>query len=121
MRCVGMDRVTTQSVVTSKTERRYQEGVDMARTRYKFLKGDCFPYFLTATTVNWLPLFRDPDIANIVIASLAFLQREKRLILYAYVLMENHIHLIASAENLSKETANFKSFTARQSIDHYSE
>ena len=34
--------------------------------------------------------------------------------------MENHIHLIASAEDLSKEMANFKSFTARQSIDYYS-
>ena len=92
----------------------------MARTRYKILEGDHFPYFLTATTVKWLPLFSNPDIASIIFDSLAFLQREKRLILYAYVLMENHIHLIASAEDLSKEMANFKSFTARQSIDYYS-
>lgn len=31
--------------------------------------------------------------------------------------MENHIHLIASAANLSKEIGSFKSFTARAIID----
>ncbi|MGQ9873501.1 hypothetical protein [Leptodesmis sp.] len=31
--------------------------------------------------------------------------------------MEKHLHLIASAENLAKEIANFKSFTARTIID----
>lgn len=40
---------------------------------------------------------------------------------YAYVIMENHLHLLASAEDLSKEVADFRSFTARQSIDYYHE
>jgi putative transposase len=31
--------------------------------------------------------------------------------------MENHLHLLASAANLSKEIGNFKSFTARSIID----
>ena len=91
----------------------------MARSRYKFFPGDTLPYFITATSVNWLPLFSNPEIAKIIFDSLAFLQKEKRIILYAYVLMENHLHLIAAADNLSKELANFKSLTARQSIDHY--
>lgn len=38
--------------------------------------------------------------------------------IFSYVLMENHIHLIASAEDLSKEMGDFKSFTARRIIDH---
>jgi REP element-mobilizing transposase RayT len=33
--------------------------------------------------------------------------------------MENHLHMIASAADLGKEIANFKSFTARQCIDYY--
>lgn len=33
--------------------------------------------------------------------------------------MENHLHLIAAASNLSAEIARFKSFTARKSIDYY--
>ena len=92
----------------------------MSRDKYKILDEDSgWPYFLTETTVNWLPLFSNPEIASIVFDSLRFLVKEKRLILYAYVLMENHLHLIASAENLAKELANFKSFTARKSIDVY--
>jgi REP element-mobilizing transposase RayT len=47
--------------------------------------------------------------------------REDRLTIYAYVLMEDHMHLIASAKNISQEIASFKSFTARQCIDYYKE
>ena len=93
----------------------------MTRTRYKFLSKDHFPYFITATTVNWLPLFKNPVIAEIVIDSLRFMIFEGRLSLYAYVLMDNHLHLVASAENLSREIACIKSFTARQCIDYYKE
>jgi len=83
------------------------------------LPNDTAPYFVTSTTVNWLPLFSNPTIAKIVFDSLSYLQQNQRIILYAYVLMENHIHLVAAAEDLSKELGNFKSFTARQSIDCY--
>jgi putative transposase len=92
----------------------------MARSRYKFFSGDPLPYFITAATINWLPLFNNPEIAKTIFESLAFMQKEKRLMLHAYVLMENHLHLVASADNLSKQLANFKSFTARQCIDYYS-
>jgi putative transposase len=91
----------------------------MTRTRYQFFDGDTAPAFLTCTTVNWLPLFCDPSITSIVLDSLAFLIHQERLILYAYVIMENHLHLIASSDHLSREVANFKSFTARKSIDWY--
>jgi putative transposase len=91
----------------------------MPRTRYKFLPQDPYPYFLTATTVNWLPLFSNPDITAILIESLQFLITSQRITLYAYVIMENHLHLIAQAEDLSTEIARFKSYTARKSIDYY--
>ena len=35
--------------------------------------------------------------------------------------MENHLHLVAGSSSLGKEIANFKSFTARKSIDYYQE
>ena len=41
--------------------------------------------------------------------------------MFAYVLLENHGHLIASAADLSREIANFKSFTARRIIDYLKE
>ncbi len=94
----------------------------MARSRYKIFDDDEHaPYFLTTTIVNWLPLFNAPWVVDILFDSLRFLQESERLVLYAYVIMENHLHLIASAANLSKEIGNFKSFTARQIIDRYRE
>jgi putative transposase len=37
--------------------------------------------------------------------------------LFGYVVLENHVHWIASAPNLSHELTRFKSFTARRIID----
>ena len=36
--------------------------------------------------------------------------------LYGYVILENHLHLIASSPDLSKEIGDFKSFTAKEII-----
>jgi len=92
----------------------------MARSRYKIFDGDeNVPYFLTATVVNWLPLLNATWVVDILLASLRFLQEHERLTLYAYVIMENHLHLIASALDLSKEIGDFKSFTARKIIDQF--
>lgn len=87
----------------------------MGRSRYHVLGNQ--PHFLTCTTVNWIPLFSKPELAQIILESLRFLLSKQRLTLHGYVLMENHLHLIASADNLSKEIGNFKSFTARSMID----
>ena len=39
--------------------------------------------------------------------------------MYAYVMVEHHVHLIASAAQLAKEIGDFKSYTARQIIDFF--
>ena len=75
------------------------------------------PHFLTCTLINWIPLFGKVEFTQIILDSLNFLQRQQRLTLYAYIIMENHLHIIASAASLSKEIGNFKSFTARSIID----
>lgn len=62
-----------------------------------------------------MPLFGQTELVRIIIDSLNFLQ--ERLTLYGYVIMENHLYVIAAAANLSKEIGNFKSFTARSIID----
>ena len=43
------------------------------------------------------------------------------MMLLGYVVLENHIHFIASAEDLAKEVGDFKSYTARRIIDYLSE
>ncbi|KAA3655975.1 MAG: transposase [Calditrichaeota bacterium] len=92
----------------------------MSRTRYKIF-SDMHPYFLTATIVNWLPVFAKPLFAQVAFDSLNFLMKENRIKIFAYILMENHMHLIAYSPKLSEEIRSFKSFTARQIIDHLKE
>jgi len=89
----------------------------MSRTRYKiYNKGQ--PHFLTATIVEWIPLFTNPEITSLVLDSLHFLQKERQVVLYAYVIMEHHLHLIASSPDLTRSIKEFKSFTARKIIDY---
>ncbi len=40
------------------------------------------------------------------------------MIIYAYVVMENHLHLVASCPHLAKVMKEFKSYTARGIIDY---
>ena len=88
----------------------------MSRSRYKFAEDDHI-HFLTCSVVDWLPLFEDETSIQILINSLRYLQKENRINIYAYVIMPDHVHLIASSVNLSKHIGDFKSFTARTIID----
>src|SRR2546425_4952818 len=92
----------------------------MGRSRYKFVDENG-PYFVTGTIINWIPLFSNPWIVEVVLDSIRYLQRGDRLQLYAYVMMENHIHLIVSSRDVSKEIGDLKSFTARSIVDGLTE
>jgi putative transposase len=69
------------------------------------------------TVVDWLPIFADPDIAEILIDALRYLQETKRARLFAYVVMDNHLHCIVQSDNLSNVIKSYKSYTARAIID----
>ena len=95
---------------------RVRSGKNMARDRYKVKQNDS-PHFLTCTVVEWLPIFTRPQAVDIVLDSLRYLQSRKEIILYGFVIMENHAHLIVSSENPARTMGRFKSFTARRIID----
>lgn len=88
----------------------------MARSRYKIGEAG-YPYFCTCTIVGWQPAFTRPDLVQIIFDSLLFLHENERMSLLGYVIMENHLHMIATRANLSKEIGDFKSYTARRIID----
>ena len=88
----------------------------MTRTRYR-VYDNAYPHFLTCTVVGWIPVFTRPETVQIVLDSWRFLQEKGRMTLYGYVILENHLHFIASSENLAKEIGDFKSFMARQDLD----
>jgi REP element-mobilizing transposase RayT len=92
----------------------------MGRSRYKITSNEQ-PHFLTCTVVKWLPLFSRPETARIILDSLRYLQSREELSVFGFVIMENHIHLIVSAKDLSNAIRRFKSFTARKIIDHLKE
>jgi REP element-mobilizing transposase RayT len=56
------------------------------------------PYYMTWTIVDWIDIFTRQRYRDIVIESLKYCMEHKGLILYAYVIMSNHIHLIACAQ-----------------------
>jgi len=92
----------------------------MSRSRYKFGET-AYPHFITCTIVGWQPVFTRPDLVEIVLDSWRFLHDRERMRLLGYVIVENHLHLIATSENLSKEVGDFKSYTARRIIDRLRE
>lgn len=85
---------------------------------YKFHKPDGL-YFITFTTVNWVDVFTRRDYKDIVVESLQFCQKEKGLLLYAWVIMSNHVHLIARADagfRLPDIIRDLKKYTSKQII-----
>ena len=91
-------------------------GGSMGRSSYK-IYNKTHPYFLTCTLVGWVPVFNSPPYTQIILDSLKFLVKNKRIRLYAYVIMDTHMHWVADANDLVKEAGDFKSYTARQIID----
>ncbi|MCI5124848.1 MAG: transposase, partial [Candidatus Electrothrix sp. AR5] len=92
----------------------------MPRSRYRVLHPDA-PYFMTSTVNNWLPIFTRPETVQIVLDSWRYLQEKHNFRLYGYVILENHLHLIAQSPQLSKDMQRFKSYTARKIIGHLHE
>ena len=88
----------------------------MTRTRYRIFETE-YPYFMTCTLVGWLPVFTRPEAVQILFDSWRFLQQQRNFKLYGYVVLENHLHLIASAPDLSDVMKSFKMYTARQIIE----
>ncbi len=74
-------------------------------------------YFLTLTVVDWVDVFTRPNHKLTIVEALKFCQERKGLELYAWVLMSNHLHLIASAKDglkLPNILRDFKQFTAKK-------
>ncbi|MEX0609323.1 MAG: hypothetical protein WD016_11565 [Balneolaceae bacterium] len=59
----------------------------MSRSRYKFHE-EHYPYFVTSTILEELPLLSKPQIAEIVLDQFIFMQQNKAVTLYAYILRE---------------------------------
>ncbi len=88
----------------------------MSRSRYQYA-DPAQPHFLTCTVVEWLPVFTRQEAVQILFESWRYLQDNQGLQLYGFVILENHLHAVAQAENLLSTWSRFKSYTARRTID----
>ncbi|MEZ4978702.1 MAG: transposase [Chitinophagales bacterium] len=55
---------------------------------------NCHLYFTTATIHKWITLLEDDFNKELVLSSLKFLVEKKRVRIFAFVIMPNHIHII---------------------------
>ena len=79
------------------------------------INGDVF--FVTDTVVDWVDIFTRPKYKHIIINSLEYCQQNKGLIIYAWVLMTNHMHAIvgsSSNQKVSDIWRDFKKFTSKE-------
>jgi REP element-mobilizing transposase RayT len=88
----------------------------MGRSRYKIYEPT-HPHFVTCTILHWLPLFTRKESVEIIIDSIKFLQNKDNLKLYAYVILENHLYMLVSSDNLHKSMQSFKQYTSKQLLE----
>ncbi len=71
-------------------------------------------YFCTITVLEWLPVFIDRRYAEPIFDSLRYCRRQKGLKVMGYVLMPNHLHLIAGCDgHVQPVIRDFKRYTSR--------
>ncbi|SHH14059.1 REP element-mobilizing transposase RayT [Chryseolinea serpens] len=82
-----------------------------------FVHAKTHPEFVTITCLKWKPVLADDRFKDIIISSLSFLSMTNRATIYAFVIMQNHMHLIwqilgdHSRENVQRD---FLRFTSQQ-------
>ncbi len=84
-------------------------------SKYKFKNPDGI-YFVSFATVGWIDVFTRNSYKEIILDSIRHCQKEKGLVLHAWVIMTNHLHLIISKsstwllEDIMRDMKKFTSF-----------
>jgi REP element-mobilizing transposase RayT len=82
------------------------------------IRDESKPHFVTFTVVDWVDVFSRSIYRDKIIESFEFCKNKKGMILYAYVIMSNHIHLIIQSDQskLSDLIRDLKAYLAREII-----
>lgn len=84
-------------------------------TVYRFTDSE-IPHFITMTLVEWIDLFNREKYKEILIDNLKYCVAHKGLVIHAYVIMSNHVHMVVSSnseQKLSQVIRDFKRYTAK--------
>jgi putative transposase len=73
-------------------------------------------YFVTLTVTNWIDVFTRRLYNDFIIENLAWNQNHNNLNIYAYVIMTNHIHMVANVTDgsLGDVLGRFKTYTSKE-------
>jgi REP element-mobilizing transposase RayT len=83
------------------------------------IRDQTLPHFITATIVDWVDVFTRKNYRDIVVECLDFCIKNKAMVLYGYVIMSNHVHMVVQSGDgeLSDLLRDFKKFTATKIIE----
>jgi REP element-mobilizing transposase RayT len=87
--------------------------------KYKFKNPEGI-FFITFSVVGWVDIFTRDLYRNILIESFNWCIKNKGLVIYAWVIMTNHVHMIVSKEgnnNLEDIMRDLKKFTSVKIIE----
>ena len=77
--------------------------------------------FITVTCLEWKHILKEERFKNIIITSLSFLSKEKRINVYGFVIMSNHFHLIwqmIGDHKREEVQRDFLKYTGQQILKH---
>jgi putative transposase len=79
-------------------------------------------YYLTSVTAHRLPVFRTEPIAKLACEALDEARRSGGFLIFAYVVMPDHLHLVTDSSRKPKEIHRFvNGIISRRVIDHLKE
>jgi len=86
--------------------------------KYKFHDSRS-PHFVSFSVVNWIDLFTRKEYFDIMIESLSYCVEHKGLIMNAWCIMTNHVHLIIRSDSNQLEDIlrDMKKFTSKRLIE----
>jgi putative transposase len=88
-------------------------------TKYKIRNQEAL-HFISFATVEWIDVFTRPVYKDIIVDSLKYCQLHKGMIVYAWCLMTNHLHLIMSSDGRNRQEdiiRDFKKFTSKRCLE----
>jgi len=91
-------------------------------SKYK-VGEDAIPHFVTFTVVGWIDVFSREVYKEKMLASLNFCIQEKGLVVHAWIIMTNHVHLIISTSDnkIADIVRDIKKYTSRQLIEWFTQ
>jgi putative transposase len=85
----------------------------------KYKPGEAaIAHFVTFTVVGWIDVFSREQYKELFVESLQYCRQNKGLVLHAWVIMTNHVHLIIRSQTNKIEhlVRDIKKYTSKQII-----